>query len=142
MQCLQTCYAQPNLLWPSRSMPVTSTSFCQTLHGPFVLPTIQYKKPHQVQQYLDKILFDIPFIADWKTIGEHGQRLTDRNTDRKNEGRIDYDYKVGQKILVRNKGILRKAQSIWHNDPWTIRTVHTNGTIMVQCGNKIRKIDY
>ncbi len=43
------------------------------------------------------MLFDIPFIADWKTIGEHRQRLTDRNTDRKNEGRIDYDYKVGQK---------------------------------------------
>jgi hypothetical protein len=57
------------------------------------------------------MLFDILFIADWKTIGERRQRLTDCNTDRKNEGRIDYDYKVGQKILVRNKGILRKAQS-------------------------------
>ena len=37
------------------------------------------------------MLFDIPFIADWKTIGEHRQRLIDRNTDHKNEGRIDYD---------------------------------------------------
>jgi hypothetical protein len=73
------------------------------------------------------MLFDILFIADWKTIGEHRQRLTDRNTDRENEGKIDYDYKVGHKILVRNKGILRKAQSMWQNDPWTITTVHTNG---------------
>jgi hypothetical protein len=32
------------------------------------------------------MLFDIPFIADWKTIGEHRQRLTDRNTDQENEG--------------------------------------------------------
>jgi hypothetical protein len=88
------------------------------------------------------MLFDIPFIADWKTIGEHRQRLTDLNTARENEGRIDYDYKVGQKILVQNKGILRKAQSIWQHDPWTIMTVHTNGTIMVQRGNKIRKIKY
>ncbi len=83
------------------------------------------------------MLFDIPFIADWKTIGEHRQRLTDRNTDRKNKGRIDNDYKVGQKILVWNEGILRKAQSMWQNDPWTITTVHTNGTIMVQRGNKV-----
>ncbi len=27
------------------------------------------------------MLFDIPFIADWKTIGEHRQKLIDRNTD-------------------------------------------------------------
>jgi hypothetical protein len=46
------------------------------------------------------MLFDIPFIADWKKIGEHRQRQTDLNTARENEGRIDYDYKVGQKILV------------------------------------------
>jgi hypothetical protein len=79
------------------------------------------------------MLFDIPFIADWKIIGEHRQRLTDLDTARENKGRIDYDYKVGQKILVRNKGILPKAQSIWQKDPWTSTTVHTNGTIMIQC---------
>ncbi len=28
------------------------------------------------------MLFDIPFIADWKKIGEHRQRLTDLNTTR------------------------------------------------------------
>jgi hypothetical protein len=55
------------------------------------------------------MLFDILFIADWKTIGEHRQRLTNCNIDHKNEGRIDYDCKVGQRILVRNKGILHKA---------------------------------
>jgi hypothetical protein len=87
------------------------------------------------------MLFDIPFIADWKTIGEHRQRLTDCNTDHENDGRIDYDYKVGQKILVRNEGILRKAQSIWQNDPWTITTVHTNGTITVQRGNKLERLN-
>jgi hypothetical protein len=55
------------------------------------------------------MLFDIPFIAGWKKIGEHRQTLTDLNTAREDEGRIDYDYKVCQKILVRNKGILCKA---------------------------------
>ncbi len=49
------------------------------------------------------MLFDIRFIADWKIIGEHRQRLTDLNNARENEGRIDYDYKVGQKILVWNE---------------------------------------
>jgi hypothetical protein len=82
------------------------------------------------------MLFDIPFIADWKTIGEHRQKLTNRNTDQENEGRIDYDNKVGQKILVRDEGRIRKAQSLWQKDPWTITTVHMNGNITVQCRNK------
>ncbi len=56
-----------------------------------------------------------------------------------NEGRVDYDYKVGQEILVQNEGILCKAQSIWQKDPWTITTVHTNGTIPIQCENKLEK---
>jgi hypothetical protein len=51
-------------------------------------------------------LFDIPFIADWRTIGDYRQRQTDLNNLRKK--RIDYEYKVGNKILVRKKGILRK----------------------------------
>jgi hypothetical protein len=48
------------------------------------------------------MLFDIPFIADWKKIGEHRQGQTDLNTARENKSRIDYDYKVGLKILLRN----------------------------------------
>jgi hypothetical protein len=87
------------------------------------------------------MLFNIPFIADWKIIGEHRQRLTDLNNDLENKGRINYDYKVGQKILVRNKGILRKAQSLWQKDPWTITTDHTNETIMIQCGNKLERLN-
>jgi hypothetical protein len=51
------------------------------------------------------MLFDILFIADWKKIGEHRQKLTDLNTAHENKGRIDYDYKFGQTILEWNKGI-------------------------------------
>jgi hypothetical protein len=83
------------------------------------------------------MLFDIPFIADWQKIGEHRQQLTDLNNTRENKGRIDYDYKVSQKVLVRKEGILRKSESIWQRKPWLITTVHTNGTITVQRGNKL-----
>ncbi len=88
------------------------------------------------------MLFDIPFIADWQNIGEHSrQRLTDLNNARENKGRIDYDYKVGQKVLLRKEGILRNAESRWHKKPWLITSVHTNGTITVQHGNKIDRIN-
>jgi hypothetical protein len=82
------------------------------------------------------MLFDIPFIAVWKKIGEHRQKQTDLNTASENKGRIDYDYKADQKILVWNEGILHKAESRWQKDPWTITTVHTNGTITILHRNK------
>ncbi len=83
------------------------------------------------------MLFDILFIADWQQIGEYRQRLTDLGNAHENKGRIDYDYKVDQKVLLRKEGILRNAESRWHKKPWLIRTVHTNGTITVQHGNKL-----
>jgi hypothetical protein len=87
------------------------------------------------------MIFDIPFIADWQKIGEYRQRLTDRSNARENEGRIDYDYNVGQKVLLRKEGILRNAESRWHNRPWLITTVHTNGTITVQRRNKVERMN-
>jgi len=54
------------------------------------------------------MLFDIPFIADWKQIGEYRLHQTDRSNKRENSSRVDYDYKVGDKKLVRKDGILRK----------------------------------
>ncbi len=82
------------------------------------------------------MLFDIPFIADWQKIGEYRQQLTDLNNARENEGRIGYDYKVGQKVLLRKEGILPNAESRWHKKPWLITTIHTTGTITVQRRNK------
>ncbi len=85
--------------------------------------------------------FDIPFIAEWQKIGEHRQRLTDLNNAHEIQGRIDYDYKVSQKVLLRKEGILHNAESRWHKKPWLITSVHTNGTIMVQGGNKIDRMN-
>ncbi len=86
------------------------------------------------------MLFDIPFIAYWQKIEEYRQRLTDRSNARENEGRIDYDYEVGQKVLLWKEGILCNAESRWHKKPWLITTVHTNGTITVQHGNKLERM--
>jgi hypothetical protein len=87
------------------------------------------------------MLFGIPFIADWQKIGEHRQQLTDLNNPHESKGRIDYNYKVGHKVLLRKEGILRNAESRWHKKAWLITSVHTNGTIMVLRGNKIDRMN-
>jgi hypothetical protein len=112
----------------------TAWAVCSTYH------TVLKASPG-VAIFGQDMLFDIPFIADWQKIGEHRQRLTDLNTAHENEGRIDYDYKVGQKVLLRKEGILRNAESRWHKHPWLITSVHTNGTITVQRRNKIERMN-
>ncbi len=87
------------------------------------------------------MLFDIPFIAKWQKIGELRQRLTDCSNARENKDRIDYDYEVNQKVLLRKEGILQNAESRWHKKPWLITTVHTNGTTTVQRETKVERMN-
>jgi hypothetical protein len=84
--------------------------------------------------------FNIPFMANWRKTGERRQSLTDRGNQRKNAKRIDYNYKVEDKVLVINKGILCKAESAYGKEPWTITTVHMNKTIRIQRGTKMEQL--
>jgi hypothetical protein len=86
------------------------------------------------------MLYDILFVADWHKIGEQRQSLTDHGNQRENAKRIDYDYKVRDKVLLINEGILRKAESTYGKEPWTITTVHTNGTIRIQCRTRMERL--
>jgi len=60
---------------------------------------------------------------------------------RDNRSCLDWDYKVGDKVLLRKDGILRKSDSRYESDPWTITSVHTNGTISVQYGTKSEQLN-
>jgi hypothetical protein len=66
--------------------------------------------------------------------------LTDCGNQRKNSKHIDYNYKVRDKVLVTNEGILRKAESAYGKEPRTITTVNTNGTIRIQHGIKMERL--
>jgi hypothetical protein len=46
------------------------------------------------------LLLDIPFIANWNKIGDYRQCQTDLDTARINSKQVNYDYKVGNKVLV------------------------------------------
>jgi hypothetical protein len=86
------------------------------------------------------MLFNIPFMANWHKIEEQNQSLTNRGNQRRKAKHIDYDYKVRDKVLLINEGILLKAEPAYGNEPWTITTVHTNGTIRIQCRTRTRQL--
>jgi hypothetical protein len=65
------------------------------------------------------MLFDVPFIADWNKIGRHRQHQTNRNTALENNTWVKWDYKIGNKVMVKKDGILCKSESLNDSDPWT-----------------------
>eukprot|EP00804_Cyclotella_cryptica_P008684 CCRYP_018537-RA/>CCRYP_018537-RA protein AED:0.08 eAED:0.08 QI:37/-1/0/1/-1/0/1/0/117 len=66
------------------------------------------------------MLFKIPLLADWNKIGEYRQHQTDQNMERENCSPRDWDYKVGDLVLLTKEGILRKGVRRYESDPWTI----------------------
>ncbi len=78
------------------------------------------------------MLFDILFIANWNKIWDYRQRQTNLSTARKNSKQVEYDYKVGDKVLLTQEGILCKAESPYSKESCTITTVHAYGTIRIQ----------
>jgi hypothetical protein len=83
------------------------------------------------------MLFNILFIANWNKIGDYRQLQTNLSMARKNSERVDYDYKVGEKVLLTKEGILRKAESPYSKEPWTIMTV----TIRIQHGTQSERFN-
>ena len=91
------------------------------------------------------MLFDLPLLADWTEIGRRRQKLVDRDAERKNKLRIDYDYAVNDKVTLKKDGVLRKAEDK-STGPYVVTQVHTNGTVRIQRGSvserlNIRRID-
>jgi hypothetical protein len=66
----------------------------------------------------NNMLFDIPLVADRNKIGDYRQHQTK---------------KVGNKVLVKQDGILCKAENPYSKKPLTIRTIFINGTIRIPC---------
>jgi hypothetical protein len=109
-------------------------AICSTYH------TVLKASPGAVIFWRDMLL-DIPFIADWNKIGDYRQCQTNLNTTHINSKRVDYDYKVGDKVLLTQEGILRKADSPYSNKPWTIKIIHMNGTIRIQRGTQSERLN-
>ena len=79
------------------------------------------------------MLFDIPYLADWTDIGRRRQQQIDNSNALENKRRLSYDYKVGDKVLIVKKGIIRKVEDP-NEGPYTITQVHTDGTVRIQRG--------
>ena len=76
------------------------------------------------------MLLDIPLITDMLLLQQNRQAIVDENLRRQNAKRYDYDYKIGDSVLIKEVDPV-KLQPRAHG-PYPVVQVHTNGTIEVQ----------
>jgi hypothetical protein len=78
------------------------------------------------------MIFPIQHIADWQLIKNRKQKLIDKNNERENAKRVDYDYKIGDQVLIYTPDPNKMEQP--REGPYPVMQVHTNGTVTLQKG--------
>jgi ribosomal protein L21E len=73
------------------------------------------------------IVLPIAFVADWGAIEQQHQKKMARNNRSENASRINHEYKVGDKVLIKKPGKhLRKLEAP-RTGPHTVTVIYTNG---------------
>jgi len=87
------------------------------------------------------MILPIKFKADWAAIEQTRQKEISRNNKRENASRMNHQYKVGDKILLKKPGMnLRKLETP-RTGPHTVTAVFTNGTIRIQRNNVSERVN-
>jgi hypothetical protein len=82
-----------------------------------------------------EMVLPIKLMADWGAIEQQRQKEMGRSNISENASRISYDYKVGDKVLLKKPGKhLRKLEAP-RTGPHTVAAIYTNGTLRIQKGN-------
>jgi hypothetical protein len=87
------------------------------------------------------MVLPINFVADWWEIEQQCQKEMPCNNKRENASILNHDYKVGDKVLLKNLGKhLRKLEAP-RTGPYTVTAIYTNGTMCIQKGNVNEKVN-
>ena len=86
------------------------------------------------------MIYPIQYIAEWDLIRQRKQKLIDKNNQSENAKRVEYDYIVGQKVLLLKTDIHRKLDDPTQG-PYTIHQVHTNGNVSILRGAVIERVN-
>jgi transposase InsO family protein len=83
------------------------------------------------------MFLDVPIIADLHLLQQQRQALINKNLMRANRKRISHDYQPNDEVLI----LAYKANTLdpQATGPFTIHSVHTNGTITINYNQYVRE---
>ena len=89
--------------------------------------------PMQLVFGRDAIL-NTKFQANWNYIKNSKQKLIQKNNERENAKRKNYQYAIGQMVLVKDEQRRKFGQNAYIG-PYAIENVNDNGTVRIRKGN-------
>lgn len=85
------------------------------------------------------MIFNIRHQANWQLIHERKRARIEANKDRENARRREYDYAQGERVLITKADFNKMEPS--KEGPYTIVRVHANGTVTIQKGLALQRIN-
>ena len=76
------------------------------------------------------MLLNIPLVADLRAIRDHRQQIIDKQLRRANLKRVEYDWTIGDKVLVKSVKVSKLGYKF--REPYLIHQVHANGNVTIQ----------
>ena len=86
------------------------------------------------------MIYPIEYVAEWDVLRKNKTKIIEKNNARENSRHIDFDYRVGQKILILHTDIQRKLDSPT-SGPYEITEVFSNGTVCIRRGNVLERLN-
>ena len=86
------------------------------------------------------MLLPIQFVADWASIRERKQAVSNKNNENENRSRVPHEYKVGDKVLVTNTRKQSKMSAPRHG-PYEVVRVSSNGTVRIRKGSVLDTVN-
>jgi hypothetical protein len=77
------------------------------------------------------MVLPINFVADWAAIEQQRQKEITRNNRRENASRINHDYKLGEKVLVKKPGKHPRKLEATRAGPHIVVVMYINGTLCI-----------
>ena len=114
-------------------LDIITYAICSTYH------TTLQDTPDQLVFGRDMI-YPLQYISEWDIIRKRKQALIDKNNERENSKRVDFDYIVGQRVLLLNTDLQRKLDDPTQG-PFKIVQTHTNGNVSILRGSVIERVN-
>ena len=86
------------------------------------------------------MIFNMNKVVDWQLAEKQKQDQIIRDNMRENLGRVEHDYNVGDRVMVKRRGIFRKLSRKKYG-PYVIERVHSNGTVTIRKGTSSERIN-
>jgi hypothetical protein len=86
------------------------------------------------------MIYDLSFKPEWDKLLQKRQSARRTNNERENKSRTDYQYKVGDKVLI-NRDVIQRKLLPKRDGPYEVVRIYDNGTIKLRKGIVVQRIN-